>query len=183
MGWTQPVMGYESTTKITEGDMLKTFDLLTAIDLQVVPDAVTADKEHIQQMSATNGKTMKPKVVKDQTRWSCKDNSAMHSVITNRVQPRRTQAMYMWFYWLRFCDKQYQFRYYWRLGNKNLADYWTKHRHYHLPHIIWICTENSSHHRITWNHLELLHRRRQKAERDMELVQAIPDCLPATRVF
>ena len=61
-------MGYESTTKITEGDMLKTFDLLTAIDLQVVPDAVTADKEHIQQMSATNGKTMKPKVVKDQTR-------------------------------------------------------------------------------------------------------------------
>ena len=55
------------------------------------------------------------------------DNSAAHSVVTNNVQPKRTKAMDMRFYWLRCRDAQGQFRYYWRPGSVNLADYFTKH--------------------------------------------------------
>ena len=55
------------------------------------------------------------------------DNSATHSVVTNNVHPKRTKAMDMRFYWLRCRDAQGQFRYYWRPGSQNLADYFTKH--------------------------------------------------------
>ena len=55
------------------------------------------------------------------------DNSTAHGVVTNNIQPRRTKAMDMRFHWLRCRDSQGQFRYYWRPGPNNLADYWTKH--------------------------------------------------------
>ena len=55
------------------------------------------------------------------------DNTAAHFVVTNNVQPKRTKAMYMRFHWLRCHDEQEQFRYYWRQGSQNWADYWTKH--------------------------------------------------------
>ena len=55
------------------------------------------------------------------------DNLAAHAVVTNNVQPRRTKAMDMRFHWLRCCDTQGQFRYYWKPGTTNLGDYWTKH--------------------------------------------------------
>ena len=55
------------------------------------------------------------------------DNSTAHGVVTNNIQPRRTKAMDMRFHWLRCRDSQSQFRYYWRPGPDNLADYWTKH--------------------------------------------------------
>jgi hypothetical protein len=55
------------------------------------------------------------------------DNSTAHGVVTNNIQPRRTKAMDMRFHWLRCRDSQGQFRYYWRPGPDNLADYWTKH--------------------------------------------------------
>ena len=55
------------------------------------------------------------------------ENTAAHSVVTNNVQPKRTKEMNMRFHWLRCGDAQYQFRYYWRPGSQNWADYWTKH--------------------------------------------------------
>ena len=55
------------------------------------------------------------------------ENTAAHSVVTKNVQPKRTKAMSMRFHWLRFRYVQYQFRYYWRPGSQNWADYWTKH--------------------------------------------------------
>ena len=55
------------------------------------------------------------------------DNSTALGVVTNNIQPRRTKAMDMRFHWLRCRDAQGQFRYYWRPGPTNLADYWTKH--------------------------------------------------------
>jgi len=58
------------------------------------------------------------------------DNSTAEGVINNKIQPKRMRAMDMRLHWL--CDReaQRQFRFYWRPGGKNLADYWTKH---HAP--------------------------------------------------
>eukprot|EP00804_Cyclotella_cryptica_P011209 CCRYP_007737-RB/>CCRYP_007737-RB protein AED:0.21 eAED:0.17 QI:0/-1/0/1/-1/1/1/0/1078 len=56
------------------------------------------------------------------------DNSTAEAIINARVQPKRTKAMDMRFHWLRdrsVC--QDQFRFYWRPGTLNFADYWTKH--------------------------------------------------------
>jgi hypothetical protein len=55
------------------------------------------------------------------------DNSMASGVVNSTIQPRRTKAMDMRFYWLRCRDRQGQFRYYWKPGTENLADYWTKH--------------------------------------------------------
>jgi hypothetical protein len=55
------------------------------------------------------------------------DNSTACGVVNSTIQPRRTKALDMRFYWLRCRDEQGQFRYYWRPGTENLADYWTKH--------------------------------------------------------
>ena len=55
------------------------------------------------------------------------DNSAAHAVVTKKLQPRRTKAMYMRFHWLICRDAQGQFRYYWKPGTMNLGDYWAKH--------------------------------------------------------
>jgi len=55
------------------------------------------------------------------------DNSTALGVVTNNIQPRRTKAMDMRFHWLHCRDSQGQFRYYWRPGPDDRADYWTKH--------------------------------------------------------
>ena len=55
------------------------------------------------------------------------DNSTAHGVITNTIMPKATKAMDMRFHWLRCRDAQGHFRYYWRPGPSNKADYWTKH--------------------------------------------------------
>jgi hypothetical protein len=55
------------------------------------------------------------------------DNSTAEGVINNKIQPKRTKAMDMRFYWLRCQEAQNQFRFFWRPGGQNLADYWTKH--------------------------------------------------------
>jgi hypothetical protein len=41
--------------------------------------------------------------------------------------PKALKAMGMHFHWLQCCKAQGQFRYYWRPGPQNLADYFTKH--------------------------------------------------------
>ena len=102
------------------------------------------------------------------------NNLAAHSVVTNNVQPTRTKAMQ--FHWLRCCNTQGQFRYYWRLGTMNLVDYWTKHH-------------PSSHHTnmrpeflMPWNDLMDLYHKKQQGAQAVELSQAIYDSSPATRV-
>ena len=56
------------------------------------------------------------------------DNSTAESIVNSRIQPKRTKAMDMHFHWLRDRSvNQDQFRFLWRPGNTNLADYWTKH--------------------------------------------------------
>ena len=55
------------------------------------------------------------------------DNSMALGVVTSNIQPRQTKAMDMRFHWLRCREVQNQFRFFWRPGKTNLADYWTKH--------------------------------------------------------
>jgi hypothetical protein len=55
------------------------------------------------------------------------DNSTALGVVNQNIQPRRTKAMDMRFYWLRDREAQKQFKFYWRPGKTNLGDYWTKH--------------------------------------------------------
>jgi hypothetical protein len=58
------------------------------------------------------------------------DNTTAEGVVNNKIQPKRTKAMDMRFHWLRDREAQGQFNIYWRPGNTNLADYFTKH---HAP--------------------------------------------------
>ncbi len=56
------------------------------------------------------------------------DNLTADGIINLRVQPKRTKAMDMRFYWL--CNwgvNQKQFKFYWHPGTLMRADYWTKH--------------------------------------------------------
>eukprot|EP00804_Cyclotella_cryptica_P020074 CCRYP_014880-RH/>CCRYP_014880-RH protein AED:0.12 eAED:0.12 QI:0/-1/0/1/-1/1/1/0/1096 len=55
------------------------------------------------------------------------DNAMADAVINGKVQPKRTKAMDMRFHWLRDRECQDQFKFYWRPGKTNYADYWTKH--------------------------------------------------------
>jgi hypothetical protein len=55
------------------------------------------------------------------------NNSTAHALLTNKILPKALKAMDMQFHWLRCHNAQGQFRYYWRPGTQNLADYWTKH--------------------------------------------------------
>lgn len=55
------------------------------------------------------------------------DNAMAEAVINAKIQPKRTKAMDMRFHWLRDRECQQQFRFYWRPGKTNYADYWTKH--------------------------------------------------------
>jgi hypothetical protein len=55
------------------------------------------------------------------------DNKTTHDLLTNKIIPKALKAMDMHFHWLRCCKAQGQFRYYWRPGTQNLADYFTKH--------------------------------------------------------
>jgi hypothetical protein len=54
------------------------------------------------------------------------DNTMVEGV-TNKIQPKRNNAMDMQFHWLRDCKSQDQFKIYWQPGKTNLADYFTKH--------------------------------------------------------
>jgi hypothetical protein len=55
------------------------------------------------------------------------DNAMADAVINGKVQPKRTKAMDMRFHWLRDRECQQQFKFFWRPGKLNYADYWTKH--------------------------------------------------------
>jgi hypothetical protein len=57
------------------------------------------------------------------------DNSTALGVVSNNIQPQCTKAMDMRFHWhwLQCHKAQRQFRFFWRPGPNNRADYWTKH--------------------------------------------------------
>ena len=55
------------------------------------------------------------------------DNAMADGVVNGKIQPKRTKAMDMRFHWLRDRECQEQFKFYWRPGKLNYADYWTKH--------------------------------------------------------
>jgi hypothetical protein len=65
------------------------------------------------------------------------DNATADALLTNKVLPKALKAMDMRFHWLRCRNAQGQFRYYWRPGTQNLADYFTKHH-------------PTSHHKSVW---------------------------------
>ena len=97
------------------------------------------------------------------------DNSAAHSVVSNNIQPRRTKAMDMCFYWLRCRDAQGQFRYYWMPGTQNLADYFTKHfpgPHHQTMRAQFLTPQK---------HVEELRWRNMLAKQQVALAQAISE--------
>jgi hypothetical protein len=55
------------------------------------------------------------------------DNSTDNGFINNKIQAKRTKSMDMQHYWLKCREAQEQFRFYWRPGGMNLANYWMKH--------------------------------------------------------
>ena len=55
------------------------------------------------------------------------NNTTALGVVNNNIQPQRTKAMDMRFHWLQCREAQHQFRFFWRPGPTNRADYWTKH--------------------------------------------------------
>jgi hypothetical protein len=58
------------------------------------------------------------------------DNSTAHQLISNKIRPKALKSMEMRFNFLKCREAQEQFRFYWRPGTQNLADYFTKH---HAP--------------------------------------------------
>jgi hypothetical protein len=55
------------------------------------------------------------------------NNSTAHALLTNKIVPKGLKAVDMRFHWLHCREAQDQYRFYWRPGTQNLADYWTKH--------------------------------------------------------
>jgi hypothetical protein len=49
------------------------------------------------------------------------------AVINAKITPKQSKAMDMRFHWLKDRECQQQFKFYWRPGKLNHADYWTKH--------------------------------------------------------
>ena len=58
-------------------------------------------------------------------------NSAAEGIVTATVRQKISKAMYMRFYWTKDRVKQKDFFVYWKPGNQNMGDYFTK---YHPPH-------------------------------------------------
>ena len=62
------------------------------------------------------------------------DNTTAVGLANKTVKQRRSKAVDMRFYWVQDRVKQQQFLVYWRKGEENLADYFTKHfpARYHI---------------------------------------------------
>jgi hypothetical protein len=55
------------------------------------------------------------------------DNKTANDLLTKKIMPKALKVMYMNFHWLGCHEALRQFRYYWRPGTQNLADYFTNH--------------------------------------------------------
>jgi hypothetical protein len=60
------------------------------------------------------------------------DNACADGIINETVKAKRSKAMDMRFYWVRDRVKQKQFYIYWKPGDTNYGDYFTKH--HNTPH-------------------------------------------------
>jgi hypothetical protein len=56
------------------------------------------------------------------------DNTTADGIINNTVQQKRSKAMDMRFYWVKYRVEHQQFNLGWARGNTNLGDYFTRHR-------------------------------------------------------
>jgi hypothetical protein len=102
--------------------------------LQIIKSVMSSAAESelaallINAKTAVSMHTMLKELGYPQTRTPMQtDNSIAHSLLTNKILPKALKAMDMQFHWLRCHDAQGHFRYYWRPGTQNLADYWMKH--------------------------------------------------------
>ena len=64
------------------------------------------------------------------------DNTTACDIISNKVKQKRTRAMDMRFYWVRDRHQQNQFKIFWRPGENNYGDYFTK-QHSPTHHKNW----------------------------------------------
>jgi hypothetical protein len=55
------------------------------------------------------------------------ENTTATGYSNGTIKQKRTKAMDMRFYWIKYRVKQGQFNVYWGPGYQNLADYFTKH--------------------------------------------------------
>ena len=55
------------------------------------------------------------------------DNSTGEGVINSTMQPKKSKAWDLCFWWHKCRESQQQFRIFWRPGTYNLGNYWTKH--------------------------------------------------------
>ena len=55
------------------------------------------------------------------------DNSTAHALISNKIRLKSLKSIEMRFNFIKCREAQKEFRYYWRPGTQNLADYFTKH--------------------------------------------------------
>ena len=74
------------------------------------------------------------------------DNTMAFGMVVNKIIPKATKAMDMWYHWLWDCKQQQQFWYYWWPGKTIFSDYWTKHHalahHKHMRQIFLTDQEN-----------------------------------------
>jgi hypothetical protein len=54
-------------------------------------------------------------------------NSTAYGIVNSSIRQRRSRAMDMRFYWVRDHVRQNHFLFYWKPGQENLGDYFTKH--------------------------------------------------------
>ncbi len=91
------------------------------------------------------------------------DNLCATGIINDTVTKRRSKAMDMRFYWLRDRVAQKQFYVFWRKGNSNLADYFTKH--FPASHHQSVCATYVLNCMTTYNKLNSWSRQRARTAR------------------
>jgi hypothetical protein len=77
------------------------------------------------------------------------DNACATGIANNTMKQKRSKAMDMRFHWVRDRVEQKQFIIYWRKGQDNLADYYTKHHppsHHKEKRSTYLHTANTARH-------------------------------------
>ena len=57
------------------------------------------------------------------------DNSTAAGIVNASIRQKKSKAMDMRFYWVKYCVSQKHFLVYWESGLTNKGDYYTKHFH------------------------------------------------------
>jgi hypothetical protein len=115
-------MAWDDKIPINNGAVLNTSQIIKS----VMSSAAEAELGAllIKAKTAVSMRTMLKELGHPQAQtpiWTA--NSTAHALLTNKILPKALKAMDMRFHWLRCHNAQGQFRYYWRPGTQNLADY------------------------------------------------------------